>query len=130
MLTGPSKSSLRGREACVEAQVVTYSPKVFIPLAPKVCRRDVCHYCTFAGGWPGAASVPTSTRRGARHRRAPAVLGGTEALFMLGDKAELRYKVAREELAALGCETTIEYLTRMCAARPRGDGPSRTPTRA
>src|SRR3979411_2472513 len=26
--------------------VVTYSPKVFIPLT-KLC-RDVCHYCTFA----------------------------------------------------------------------------------
>ena len=31
-------------------------------------------------------------------------------LFTLGDKPELRYKVAREELAALGHETTISYL--------------------
>ena len=36
------------------------------------------------------------------------------ALFTLGDKPELRYKVARKELAALGCETTPEYLAR-CA---------------
>ena len=27
-------------------RLVTYSPKVFIPLT-KLC-RDVCHYCTFA----------------------------------------------------------------------------------
>ena len=42
-------------ELCAEARrlraqghsrLVTYSPKVFIPLT-KLC-RDVCHYCTFA----------------------------------------------------------------------------------
>ena len=46
--------------------------------------------------------------------RAGAAAGCTEALFTLGDKPELRYKVAREELAALGCATTLEYLAR-CA---------------
>ncbi len=46
--------------------------------------------------------------------RAGAAAGCTEALFTLGDKPELRYRVAREELAALGCATTIEYLVR-CA---------------
>ena len=45
--------------------------------------------------------------------RAGAAAGCHEALFTLGDKPELRYRVAREELAALGCETTIEYLARM-----------------
>src|SRR6266511_4522332 len=42
--------------------------------------------------------------------RAGAEAGCHEALFTLGDKPELRYRVAREELAALGCETTLEYL--------------------
>ena len=46
--------------------------------------------------------------------RAGAEAGCTEALFTLGDKPELRYRVARDELAALGCATTIEYLAR-CA---------------
>ncbi len=46
--------------------------------------------------------------------RAGAEAGCHEALFTLGDKPELRYRAAREELAALGCETTIEYLARMC----------------
>jgi FO synthase len=46
--------------------------------------------------------------------RAGAESGCKEALFTLGDKPERRYRVAREELAALGCETTIEYLARMC----------------
>ena len=46
--------------------------------------------------------------------RAGAAAGCREALFTLGDKPELRYKVAREELRALGCETTLEYVAR-CA---------------
>ncbi len=45
--------------------------------------------------------------------RAGAEAGCHEALFTLGDKPELRYRAAREELAALGCETTIDYLARM-----------------
>ena len=92
--------------------LVTYSPKVFIPLT-KLC-RDVCHYCTFAH----------PPRKGERAYLAPeevlaiagagAAAGCHEALFTLGDKPELRYRAAREELAELGCETTIEYLARMC----------------
>ena len=42
--------------------------------------------------------------------RAGAAAGCHEALFTLGDKPELRYRVARDELRALGCETTLEYL--------------------
>jgi FO synthase len=46
--------------------------------------------------------------------REGAEAGCHEALFTLGDKPELRYRAARDELAALGCETTIEYLARAC----------------
>ena len=46
--------------------------------------------------------------------RAGAAAGCHEALFTLGDKPELRYRAARDELAELGCETTLEYLAR-CA---------------
>ena len=42
--------------------------------------------------------------------RAGAAAGCHEALFTLGDKPELRYRAARDELAALGCATTLEYL--------------------
>ena len=42
--------------------------------------------------------------------------GCREALFTLGDKPELRYRAARDELAALGCATTIEYLARAARA--------------
>jgi FO synthase len=88
--------------------LVTYSPKVFVPLTT-LC-RDVCGYCTFA----------RPPRRGERAfmteedvvaiARAGAAAGCREALFTLGDKPELRYKVAREELQTLGCETTLQYL--------------------
>src|SRR5437016_11316574 len=95
-------------------RLVTYSPKVFIPLT-KLC-RDVCHYCTFA----------RPPRRGERAyltlddvlaiARAGAAAGCREALFTLGDKPERRYRAAREELAELGCETTLEYLHRAARA--------------
>src|SRR5712691_10119269 len=94
--------------------LVTYSPKVFVPLTT-LC-RDVCGYCTFA----------RPPRRGERAfmpldevlaiARAGAADGCHEALFTLGDKPELRYRVAREELAALGCETTLQYLARAAEA--------------
>ena len=92
---------------------VTYSRKVFIPLT-RLC-RDVCHYCTFASppkrgerAYLSADEVLAIARRGAR-------AGCTEALFTLGDKPELRYRAAREELAALGHETTISYLAAMAS---------------
>src|SRR5262245_36838785 len=92
--------------------VVTYSPKVFIPLTT-LC-RDVCAYCTFA--WPTRRGEPAfmSEDEVLEVARAGAAAGCREALFTLGDKPELRYRVARDELAALGCETTLEYLAR-CA---------------
>lgn len=88
--------------------VVSYSPKVFIPLT-KLC-RDVCHYCTFAKPpEPGQRAFMTLDEVvDIAHRGA--AQGCTEALFTLGDKPELRYKVAAEELRSMGYSTTIEYL--------------------
>jgi FO synthase len=105
-------------ELCAEARrlrrstVVTYSPKVFIPLT-KLC-RDVCHYCTFARPPRRGERAYMSEEEVLAVARAGAAAGCREALFTLGDKPELRYRVAREELAELGCETTVEYLAR-CA---------------
>ena len=92
--------------------LVTYSPKVFIPLT-KLC-RDVCHYCTFAAPPRRGERAYLTSDEVLEIARAGASAGCTEALFTLGDKPELRYRVAREELAELGCQTTIEYLARMC----------------
>src|SRR5438034_8819866 len=110
LLAAPLDELLAEAQRLRPQRLVTYSPKVFIPLTT-LC-RDVCGYCTFA----------RPPRRGERAfmredevvaiARSGAAAGCTEALFTLGDKPELRYKAAREELAALGCETTLEYLAR------------------
>ena len=42
--------------------------------------------------------------------RAGRAAGCREALFTLGDKPELRYRVARDELSEMGFATTLEYL--------------------
>ena len=125
-------------ELCAEARasapgragmLVTYSPKVFIPLT-KLC-RDVCHYCTFARPPRRGERAYLTRGGGARDRPRRRAAGCREALFTLGDKPELRYRAAREELAALGCATTLEYLGRAargsCSTRPAC---SRTSTRA
>jgi len=88
--------------------LISYSRKVFIPLT-QLC-RDSCHYCTFAH----------PPRKGERAYLTPdqvvaiaaegRTFGCKEALFTLGDKPELRYRAAREELAELGFESTVDYL--------------------
>src|SRR5258708_20472353 len=98
----------RAARDTARGRLVTYSPKVFVPLT-KLC-RDVCHYCTFA----------RPPRRGERAfmtvdevlalARAGERAGCREALFTLGDKPELRYRPARDELAAPGFGTTLEHL--------------------
>jgi FO synthase len=94
-------------------RLVSYSRKVFIPLT-KLC-RDVCHYCTFAERPRTGRPAYLSPEAVLAIARAGAAAGCTEALFTLGDKPELRYRAAREALAALGHETTISYLREMCA---------------
>ena len=91
--------------------IVTYSPKVFIPLT-KLC-RDVCHYCTFAHPPRAGETAYMTADEVLAVAREGAQAGCTEALFTLGDKPELRYRVAAEELAALGHKTTISYLAEM-----------------
>jgi FO synthase len=88
--------------------VVTYSRKVFIPLT-QLC-RDVCHYCTFAHPPRPGQRAYLTREEVLGIARAGAAQGCKEALFTLGDKPELRYALARKELAELGHESTISYL--------------------
>lgn len=95
--------------------VVTYSPKVFIPVT-RLC-RDRCHYCTFV----------ESPAQAAREGRAPylspdeivavaregAELGCLEALFTLGDRPEDRWPEAREWLDEQGYDSTLAYVRAM-----------------
>ena len=101
-------------------RLISYSRKVFIPLT-KLC-RDVCHYCTFAETPHATQPAYLSPDEVLAIARAGKAAGCTEALFTLGDKPELRYRAAREALAALGYESTIAYLTAMCALVLRETG--------
>ena len=96
------------RRDIAHGAAVSYSRKVFIPLT-KLC-RDVCHYCTFA-------HAPREDEPGFLSRdavlaiaRAGRDAGCNEALFTLGDKPELRYRTARDELDRLGQASTLSYL--------------------
>ncbi len=95
--------------------VVTYSPKVFIPIT-KLC-RDRCHYCTFVET-PGQAA-----REGREPYLSPdeildiacqgAELGCLEALFTLGDRPEDRWPQARQWLDEKGYDSTLAYVRAM-----------------
>jgi FO synthase len=76
----------------------------------------VCHYCTFAQPPRRGERAYLAIDEVLEIARAGEAAGCREALFTLGDKPELRYRAAREELAALGCETTLDYLRRAAAA--------------
>ncbi|ARN75341.1 5-amino-6-(D-ribitylamino)uracil--L-tyrosine 4-hydroxyphenyl transferase CofH [Oceanicoccus sagamiensis] len=88
--------------------VVTYSRKVFIPLT-HLC-RDVCHYCTFAQTPKKIPAPYMSVDEVLASVRAGVAQGCKEALFTLGEKPELRYSAARNALADMGFETTLEYV--------------------
>ncbi|MCU1363650.1 MAG: Radical domain protein [Acidimicrobiaceae bacterium] len=88
--------------------VVTYSPKVFIPLT-KLC-RDRCGYCTFAQAPAHLASPYLSLDEVMAIAVAGRDAGCTEALFTLGERPELRYDEAARWLAARGYRSTVDYV--------------------
>ena len=90
---------------------ISHSRKVFIPLT-QLC-RDVCHYCTFAQPPRNLADAFLKPDQVLKIATAGKEAGCKEALFTLGDKPELRYSTARNELSKLGFQTTLEYLRAM-----------------
>lgn len=101
----------RGLVEAGRADVITYSPKVFIPLT-RLC-RDRCHYCTFATvphRLPAAFLSPDEVIDIARQG---AALGCAEALFTLGDRPEERWPAAREWLDEAGYDDTLSYVRAM-----------------
>src|SRR3546814_2426 len=95
-------------------RLMSYSRKVFIPLT-HLC-RDVRHYCTFARPPKKGERAYMTREEVLAVARAGAAAGCKEALFTLGDRPEARYRVAREELAALGHDSTLSYLREMAQA--------------
>jgi FO synthase len=101
-------------------RLVSYSRKVFIPLT-RLC-RDVCSYCTFAHAPREGQAAYLGPEEVLAIARAGRDVGCYEALFTLGDKPELRWKEAREALAALGHASTVSYLAAMCKLALRETG--------
>jgi len=89
-------------------RVVTYSPKVFLPLT-NLCRNR-CDYCSFRrspgdeGEWTMTPGQVTAQLARARD------LGCAEALFCLGDKPERAFSAYRRTLESLGHSSTVDYL--------------------
>ena len=105
----------RGLSTAGRPGVITYSPKVFIPLT-QLC-RDRCRYCTFV-------TVPGRLEAERREpylspsevldiARQGAAAGCLEALFTLGDRPEERWAAARSWLDERGYKSTLEYLRAM-----------------
>jgi len=108
-IAGPLRD--RGLEDAGLPGVITYSPKVFIPLT-RLC-RDRCHYCTFATvphRLPAAYLSPDEVLAIAREG---AALGCAEALFTLGDRPEDRWPAARAWLDEAGYADTLSYVRAM-----------------
>jgi FO synthase len=100
-----------GLRAAGRPGVVTYSPKVFIPLT-RLC-RDRCHYCTFVTT-PGRLSAPyLSPDEVLEIARDGAALGCKEALFTLGDRPEDRWPQAKQWLEEHGYDSTLDYVRAM-----------------
>ncbi len=92
-------------------KVVSYSPKVFVPLT-MLC-RDKCGYCTFAQP-PARLEQPyLSPDEVIAIARRGASVGCHEALFTLGERPERRYPVARDWLTRHGYESTVDYVVAM-----------------
>jgi len=99
---------------CHKGRVVTFSPKVFVPLT-NLC-RDFCGYCTFrkAPDEPGAKTMTIEEVLQVVHQGRQ--LGCTEALFSLGDKPEAIYPEMKRFLAERGHQRTLDYLLEACRA--------------
>ncbi|MFQ6030119.1 MAG: 7,8-didemethyl-8-hydroxy-5-deazariboflavin synthase CofG, partial [Dehalococcoidia bacterium] len=95
-----------------KGKVVTFSPKVFIPLT-RLC-RDFCSYCTFRQDPTTASSLYLEPEQVLAVAQAGQRMGCTEALFTLGERPEQRYPEAKDWLIRRGYHSTLEYLTDMC----------------
>jgi len=105
-----SAAELRDRG---KGRVVSFSPKVFIPLT-QLC-RDFCRYCTFRRHPQQGSRLYMTAEEVLETARAGERAGCREALFVLGERPEERYPEARLWLRQQGYDSTVEYLHSMCA---------------
>ncbi|MFW2389673.1 MAG: 7,8-didemethyl-8-hydroxy-5-deazariboflavin synthase CofG [Polyangiales bacterium] len=98
----------RARRDRAWGNVLTYSPKVFLPVT-NLCRNR-CDYCSFrrSPGDPGEWTMsPEEIRTWLRRAREQ---GCIEALFCLGDTPETGFREYRALLRSWGHDTTVDYL--------------------
>lgn len=101
----------RGLQDAGRPGVITYSPKVFIPLT-RLC-QDRCHYCTFATVPHRVPDAYLSADEVIQIASDGAAVGAAEALFTLGDRPEVRWQAAREWLDEAGFTDTLSYVRAM-----------------
>ncbi len=97
-----------------KGRVVTFSPKVFVPLT-NLC-RDFCGYCTFRKAPDEAGAQTMTLEEVLRVAHRGKHLGCTEVLFSLGDKPEAIYPEMKRFLAERGHQRTLDYLFAACRA--------------
>jgi len=102
----------RGVREAAHGRRITFSPKVFIPLT-MLC-RDRCGYCTFAKAPARLTSPYLTPEEVLEIARAGHDAGCSEALFTLGERPELRYRLAARWLSEHGFTSTVDYLAHAC----------------
>jgi FO synthase len=97
-----------------KGRVVTFSPKVFVPLT-NLC-RDFCGYCTFRKAPDESGAKTMTLEEVLRVVGQGKLLGCTEVLLSLGDKPEAIYPEMKQFLAERGHQRTLDYLHEACRA--------------
>lgn len=97
-----------------KGRVVTFSPKIFLPLT-NLC-RDFCGYCTFRKAPDEAGAKTMALDEVLNIARRGKLLGCTEVLFSLGDKPEAIYPEMKRFLAERNLKRTLDYLYEACKA--------------
>ncbi len=98
----------RARRDRAWGAVLTYSPKVFLPVT-NLCRNQ-CDYCSFRRS-PGDPGEWTMSPDEVRHAlSAGKEQGCIEALFCLGDTPETGFQDYRALLRSWGHDSTVDYL--------------------
>ena len=113
-LTSLCDAACAVRAAGPDPGVVTFSPKVFVPLT--FACRDRCGYCTFAKDPEAGRKIYMSLEQVIDVAERGRVAGATECLFTLGDRPEALYPAAKQELNDMGFESTVDYLAHCASA--------------
>ncbi len=104
------KSIAFDKKKDIYSNILTFSPKVFIPLTT-LC-QDHCSYCTFVKT-PSEGGTYLTESEVLAIAQAGESANCSEALFTLGDKPELKWNDAKEFLSLNQCDSTDEYLLNM-----------------